>query len=206
MLRSFFNSETGIWRFFGWVGDIVMLSLLWVLCSVPVLTLGAASTALYDTIVHGMRRRESNMFSRYFGTFRRELKTGCLTSLFWEVCALFLFYLYSALAGTGPDGQIAVVYSAIFLMILCFMLGILCWVFPLLSRFTFRFSDLNRTALRISLGNILRSAAMALLAVSAIALFLRNYFSVFFTPGLVSWLCSYLIEPVFQSYESKTSL
>ena len=58
MVRRFFNSETGIWRFFGWVGDIVMLSLLWVLCSVPLVTMGAASTALYDAAVHVMRRKD----------------------------------------------------------------------------------------------------------------------------------------------------
>ena len=60
--------------------------------------------------------------------------------------------------------------------------------------------DLNRTALRIALGNVLRSAAMALLYGAGIALFLRNYFSVFFVPGLAAWLSSFLIEPVFGKY------
>ena len=90
MGRRFFNPETGIWRFFSWLGEIVSLSLLWTLCSIPVVTLGAASTALYDAVAHNMRRKESDMFQRFFGTFRRELKPGCLTTLLWGAVAAVL--------------------------------------------------------------------------------------------------------------------
>ena len=162
MGRRFFNPETGIWKFFSWLGEIVSLSLLWTLCSIPVVTLGAASTALYDAVAHNMRRKESDMFQRFFGTFRRELKPGCLTTLLWGAVAGLLFSLYRSLAGSAPDGQVVTAWSAVFLLLLYLLLCVLSWVFPILSRFTFGFAALNRTALRIALGNILRSALMAL--------------------------------------------
>lgn len=200
MGRRFFNSEVGIWRFFGWVGEIVMLSLLWTVCSIPLITAGASSTALYDSIVHVTRRREGDLFSRFFGTFRRELKTACLVTLFWAAVAAVILFLYRTLAGARPDGQVVTAWSMVFLLLLYFLLCILSWVFPLLSRFTFGFITLNRTGFRIALGNILRSASMALLLGGGIALVLRNYFSVFFVPALIAWLSSYLIEPVFEKY------
>ena len=200
MVRRFFNSETGIWRFFGWVGDIVMLRLLWTLCSLPLITAGASSTALYDSVVHVMRRKDDSVFSRFFGTFRRELKTGCLTTLLWGAVAGLFGFLYRLLAGAGPDGQVVTAWSVVFLLLIYLLLCILSWVFPLLSRFTFSFAALNRTALRLALGNILRSALMALLLGAGIALVLRNYFAIFFVPGLAAWLSSYLIEPVFEKY------
>ena len=200
MGRRFFNSEVGIWRFFGWVGEIVMLRLLWVLCSVPFITMGASSTALYDTVSHVTRRKENDLFSRFFGTFRRELKTACLTTLLWAAVTAVLLFLYRAVANTGQDGKVISGISMLFLILLYFLLCVLSWVFPLLSRFTFRFSDLNRTALHIALGNILRSALMALLFGAGIALILRNYLAVFFVPGLTAWLSSFLIEPVFEKY------
>ena len=202
MGRRFFNPETGIWRFFSWLGEIVSLSLLWTLCSIPVVTLGAASTALYDAVAHNMRRKESDMFQRFFGTFRRELKPGCLTTLLWGAVAGLLFFLYRALAGAGPDGRVVTAYSVVFLLLLYLLLCVLSWVFPILSRFTFGFAALNRTALRIALGNILRSALMALLTGLGIAAFSQNYFFVFFVPGLIAWLSSFLIEPVFEKYSA----
>ena len=200
MGRRFFNPETGIWRFFSWVGEIVSLSLVWTLCSIPLVTMGAASTALYDAVAHNMRRRESDLFQRFFGTFRRELKTGCLSTLLWGAAVGLFVFLYRALAGAGPDGQVVTVWSVVLVILLYFVLGILSWLFPILSRFTFGFADLNRTALRIALGNILRSALMALLLGLGIAAFSQNYFFVLFVPGLVSWLSSFLIEPVFDKY------
>ena len=200
MGRRFFNPETGIWRFFSWVAEIVSLSLIWILCSFPIITMGAASTALYDAVAHNMRRKESDMFQRFFGTFRRELKMGCLTTLFWGAVVGLFAFLYRVLAGTGPDGQVMTVWSVVLILLLYFILGILSWLFPILSRFTFGFTDLNRTALRLALGNILRSATMALLIGLGIAAFSRNFYFVFFVPGLASWLSSFLIEPVFERY------
>ena len=200
MGRRFFNPETGIWKFFSWVGEIVSLSLLWTLCSIPIITMGAASTALYDAVAHNMRRQESDMFQRFFGTFRRELKTGCFTVLLWGAVAGLLLFLYRALVGSGPDGQVMTVWTVVLILLLYFILGILSWLFPILSRFTFGFTDLNRTALRIALGNILRSVLMALLLGLGIAAFSQNYFFVLFVPGLACWLSSFLIEPVFERY------
>ena len=78
MARRFFNPESGVWKPLGFFGDLVILSLLWCLCSVPLVTLGPATAALYDTVVHSMRRKEAPPFYRFFDTFRRELKEGVL--------------------------------------------------------------------------------------------------------------------------------
>ena len=46
MFQSFFNPENPIFRFTGRVLDIVVLSFLWLLCSLPVATAGPATAAL----------------------------------------------------------------------------------------------------------------------------------------------------------------
>ncbi|MCR5135854.1 MAG: YesL family protein [Oscillospiraceae bacterium] len=201
MGRRFFNPDTGIWRFFGKAGDIVVLSLLWALCSVPVLTAGVASTALYDSAAHCIRRGEGSMFSRFFGTFRRELKTAGLTMLLWGAIAAVPVFLYHRLSLSQPDGQVVSIFSMLMLLLLYCILGILSWIFPLLSRFRFGFLGLQQTALRMAPGNILRTAVMAVLLGCGILLFFRNVLSVFFTPGLIAWLSTFLIEPVFEKYE-----
>lgn len=202
MTRRFFNSETGIWRFFGWVGDIVILSLLWTLFSLPLLTAGASSTALYDAAVHSVRRREDSAFERFWRTFRREWKTATLSALFWAAIAAVPVLLYMLTVRSAPEGQPITLQSVLFLLLLFLLLCILSWVFPLLSRFTFSFISLQGTAVRLALGQILRSSAMALLSGLGIWACLNHVFSVFFAPGLIAWLSTFLIEPVFQSYEN----
>ena len=204
-MRRLFNSDSMLWKPLGFLGEIVTLSLLWTLCSIPLVTVGPASAALYDTIVHVMRRKEESApFGRFFSTFRRELKEGVLTTLLWAALlglAALVFYgalrLFPGFAARGALVSLVVVLLAFF------ALGVLCWVFPTLSRFTLSFGALQSVSLRLVLGHSLRSAAMALVCGAALLLSLRYVFSLFVVPGAAALLCSYLIEPVFRQYEEE---
>ena len=55
MLGRVFRYQGGLWRVLNTLTDIMALSVLWLLCSLPVLTLGAATTALYDSVVRCSR-------------------------------------------------------------------------------------------------------------------------------------------------------
>ena len=41
-MRRFFNPESVLWQIFGFIGDVVILSMLWTVCSAPLITVGAA--------------------------------------------------------------------------------------------------------------------------------------------------------------------
>lgn len=201
-MRRFFDPESMLWKPLGFVGELVVLSLLWGACSAALVTAGPATAALYDTVAHVLRRREDDLFPRFFRTFRAELKTGCLSALLWLVLLGLLFFSWRFLTGLDDPrfGIAAWVYAPVLTLLL---LGVLCWVFPLLSRFTFGFGDLNRTAVRLALGNILRSLAAALLtALGAIVCWLYTT-PIIFVPGLVVWIWSCLMEPVFARYETE---
>lgn len=46
------------WRNVARVGDLIGLSVCWMICSLPLFTAGAATVALYDATVHCVRREE----------------------------------------------------------------------------------------------------------------------------------------------------
>ena len=118
MARNFFNPEGLVWKPLGALGDLVMLSLLWGICSIPLVTIGPATAALYDCTAHCVRRGEDGLFSRFKRTFLAELKTGLLSTLLWAAVLGALYVLRALLmrrlgyAGTGggnllPAGQCA---------------------------------------------------------------------------------------------------
>ena len=84
-----------------------------------------------------------------------------------------------------------------------FLLMILCWVFPTLSRFTFSVAALNAASLRLALGNILRSLLLALITAAGILACALFTSPLIFVPGLTALLWSYLIEPVFLPFEKR---
>ena len=202
MARRFFDPESLVWKPLGYFGELVILSLLWALCSIPLVTLGPATAALYDTTVHAVRRKENDPFSRFFATFRRELKEGILLTLLCAAAALLLALLtalvFRALPSLYERGAIV---SLVELLLVFFFLGAASWVFPTLSRFSMGIGAIGAACLRLAPGHALRSAAMALLNAALIYLSARFVVPLMFGPALVSLLSSFLIEPVFLRYE-----
>ena len=197
-MRNLFNPESLVWKPLGILGELVTLSLLWALCSIPLVTVGPASAALYDAAVHAMRRKEDTVPERFFYTFRRELKEGVLATLVWAGVWLALALGLYALLRVAARWPLVLAGA---LLLGFFLLGIQCWVWPTLSRFTIPLGALLSVSLRLALGHSLRSAAMALLWGGALYAGLRYVAPLFVLPGLAAWLCSYLIEPVFRQYD-----
>ena len=198
-MRSFFNAENWLWKPLGVLGDYVMLSLLWTVFSLPLITLGPASAALYDAAVHGLRRKEDTVITRFLSTFRRELRQGVLSTLFWAAVLLVPGLLLYAAGGRMPE------YWPNFVMLgllaAFFLLMVLCWVWPVLSRFTMGFWAMQAASARLALGHILRSAVLALLWGLTGLAGLRFIAPLFVCPALAALLSTYIIEPVFRKYE-----
>lgn len=83
MLGRVFRYQGWLWQALNTLTDILALSVLWLLCSIPVLTLGAATTALYDSVVRCIRYKQSGPYERFFRTFKNELVPGLLLTLLW---------------------------------------------------------------------------------------------------------------------------
>ena len=206
MGRKMFNPEGLIWKPLGWFGDLVVLSLLWCLCSIPLVTLGPATAALYDTVVHSMRRKEAPPFYRFFDTFRRELKEGVLLTLLLAGAALGLGLLAYGFFRLFPAiGERGAIVSLVELLLIFLYLAVASWVFPTLSRFTMGVGAISSACLRLAPGHALRSALLALMNALLIVVSTKYVVPLMFAPALVSYLSSYLIEPVFLQYEQAQS-
>ena len=200
MKRSPFNSESPIWTLVGRFGELLILSLMWFLGALPLVTFGASTTALYDTVFHDIRNRESDMFSRFWSTYKNELLPMIPSSVLWLgviVGSFRLYRLYTEAAGTSP---LAYSTAIAWIILQITVMGIACWVSPLQSRFTFRFGPLTAAAIKIAVAHMGRSFLLGLITALAIWLSLRYIVPVMILPGATVLLWTFLIEPVFQKY------
>ena len=201
MFRGIFKADSWLWKPFGWLADVLILSGLWLLCSLPVVTLGGATAALYDAVVHGFRRHEADYLYRFFGTFKAEWKHGILPTLFWGGLLTALFLGYRWFTGRA-ETDAAVMAAWALLVVLCIPVGIVCWVFPVLSRFELGFGPLCANSAKLALAHLPGTLAMALAAggcvwVTAYLLFLP----LLVLPALLALFWSLFTEPVFKRYE-----
>lgn len=203
MLQKIFSQEGFLWKGLNILTDIVFLSVIWFLLCLLVIPIGPATTALYDAVVHGIRRRESIVYQRFFRTFRNEFKTAFFSGLLWGALILVSVLTVRYLLALGETSRSAFSAGIAYYIVLIVPLGSACWVFPILSRFTFDFKSLNLTAIRFTFAFLPRTLILALLTIEVLQWSLNSLFPFVFMPSLTMLLWSLFIEPVFIKYETK---
>ncbi len=92
MISKVFSPGGALWRTLNWLTDIFALSTMWLLCSIPLVTIGAATTALYDSVVRCLRFRQPGPYRRFFKTFKSDILTSIGTTLLWGlIIAVFVW-------------------------------------------------------------------------------------------------------------------
>ena len=201
MSASIFDPENGFWRLIAKFADVLALSVLWLVCSVPLVTLGAATAALYDASVRCVREGEKASWRRFLRTFRRELPTATLATVVWGALLLAMAWILRVLwAGALADVAGAPVAAAAYFVLLLIPAGTFCWMFPILSRFTFRAGGLMVTALRFALGYLLQTVGVVLVTLAAVLAVWILVVPVLILPCLVALTWSLLMEPLFRKH------
>ena len=195
-----FDPKNDLWRTVSLITDVCGLSFLWVLTSLPIITIGPATAALYFAVVRYVRRREDGAFAAFFRSFRLNLRQGVLATLAVLLPAFLLqlgWRVCRAAASATPYGY-AVMAGYSLLMVL--PLGVLLYLFPLLGRFTFSLGDLFRTAARLTLVHLPTALLLVILAVVSVMLCLQFVLPLFFLPALTALASSLLLEKIFRRY------
>ncbi len=146
-MKEFLEPYGPVWRVLNFLTDLLGLSVCFFLCCIPVVTIGAAVTALYDAAVRGVRYGRSGVYGRFFETFHAEFKLATGQFLLWGAAALLLTFFANVM---GSQGSIGIIYRVVSFV----PVVVLVWAELLTSRFTYGFRDLTATAARIALGHL----------------------------------------------------
>lgn len=203
MFRQVFNPENGFFRVIGKFTDVMLLSLLWLVCSLPLFTLGPATAALYRSTVRCVRGGQDGPFTMFFATFKENFKVGALTSLVVIAVGAGLILLRAVLYALAGTIYLAGIYYYAFHVLLLIPLGILCYLFPVLSRFTFRVGGLLGNSARLAVAHLPSTLLMALVLVGAVLLCLQLWLLIIVMPALVALVHSFLLERIFKPYETQ---
>lgn len=197
MLERIFNPENPVFCLINKVLDLIVLSLLWVLCCIPIVTAGAASAALYYAVVKSIRRQRSYPVREFWRGFRMNLKKGILIQVIWMVLAAMMFvsdvpliltFLYT---GEVQDK----VFLTLLILKAVILGGMVCWLYPLLSRFEESLWKLAEAALYLMFRYLpVTLLSIILLLGAGLILCWEPLFAVII-PGVTALLLSLLLEP-----------
>lgn len=185
---------------FSKVGDFCVLSILWLLLCLPVVTAIPASIALYDSIAHCIHGTEEGPVSRFFRTLKSELLRGILLSLVWLVIGFALFFGYNILYQMGKEDPAMAAYSMVYLFTMTIPLGVLAWLIPVESRFHHSFFGLFRTAAVYAISHLPTTILLlAIVALAIVMIYLATILALVL-PAIVVTVQCWFVERVFRKY------
>lgn len=139
-----------------------ILSFLWLIASLPIFTLGAATTAAYDSAFKIIRARDTNVFRDFVTSFKSNFKQA--TALFLIMLPIGVVIAADLYYWAHTEGELAFVMNALSLGIAALYLVTLLFVFPVQAIFENPVKKTLKTAFLMALNNW--STSLLLLAVS----------------------------------------
>ena len=200
MAKGIFNPDNDLWRITGKLVDLFLLSVFWLVCSIPLFTLGPATAALYHTVVRCLRGDGRDSRTLFLRTFRANFRVGALASLVVLAAGAFLFFLYSLLYQTAAYGRAGYVLFMAYYVFLLLPLGLLCYLFPTLSRFELGVRGLLSNCAKLSIAHLPTTAALALLLYGTLYVCLNVPVAAAVLPAVLALAHSLLLERVFAPY------
>ena len=201
MLGSFFNYDNPVWRFIGKFWDILILNILWVICSIPIITIGPSTTAMYYVTMKLARDDDGYTFRSFFKSFKENFKQAIAIWLIFLVVGVLLAFDVYYFIKIVPSSSLRTVMISMFFGFIFVWLSMFTYVFPLQARF---YNPVKRTIFNsffMSVRHMFHTIGM--LAADAVLLFLALTYMPqlsMFGVALIAFFNSYLLNSVFSKY------
>lgn len=202
MFGGFFDMDKPFWRWVGKIPDLVLLSLFWYICCIPVITIIPASCALFDAVSRNLMMDDKGIYKRFFRTFWRELKMGIPLTLLWLVIGVIAWYGDRVIAYNAQNNEVFAVYSIVYRIMILTMIAYLGWLVPLESRYYHSFGKLHINAFRFFLAKLPSTGLIILIPILVLLVVFLHQMTLcllVIAPALIAVFHSLVIERAFMS-------
>lgn len=199
-MHSLFDMEGPLMNGLGKIFDCIMLSLCWISASLPIVTMGAASGALYRTVYRCLRHDDGGPLKMFWQTWRKNLKSGILTWL--PVLAVFVLLVLDAavLRGMLAQGGILSRLYGISLVLIAVAAVWAAYCTAYCVRFEGSVKDVLWLSFFLVLSHPGKTVMIMLFLVLGAALALLVPFLTLFLPAAVCLAISFPMETVFRKH------
>ncbi len=188
--------------------DLIVLNLLFFICSLPIVTIGASICALYAVNLSSVGYGDGYVIKTFFTAFKRSFVQGTIVWLFTVLFGL-VFFIDIRFWSMNPS-PISKPMMAISLVVLMFFVMILQWLFPLIAKTVDTLPRMVKNAKSMAIGYFFPyTAACMLITLAAVYLSVINNAMLFLMIvigfALVSYLHSFFLYKVFAKHMKEIS-
>jgi len=191
------------------VADLMILNVLWIICCLPIVTIGAATTALHYVTLKMVKNEESYIVKSYFKSFRENFKQS---TLIWIIMfVLFLIFVFDLIILGSITFQFSNIIRYVILAMIFVYVMVLLYVFPVTSKFYNSTKNIFKNSFLMSIKHLPYTLLMLVITIGPfiILLFVSGAFQygllIFILVGfsLIAFCNSYFFNKIFDRYIPK---
>lgn len=205
-MRGLFDYDSPLSHYLNKMVDAVGLSLLWIITSLPLITMGAATAALYYTTNKVIRHDRGKLWTEYWKSFCDSFKQA--TPL-WLLLMALAYIL-------GTNGYWAyLIYESgessgwIFLAVVIPVVLVLMWtayLFPMIAKFQNTTKRLLKSSFLIAIRHLPSTVLLVCIFLVAALLVMIIPLALAFVPVVYMLFSGWILERIFPQYMSPEDL
>ena len=150
-------------RIFGFLGQLIALNLLWIVCSLPIITAGASTTALFYCTLKLHKDGDIRVLHDFFKSFKQNFRQSTLIWILMAAAGIFIYMEKEALA-TMP-GSMSQIFNYVIFAVYIPLVAVALYVFPTVAAFENKTMTLITNAFYFAVKHIGYALAVAVITI-----------------------------------------
>lgn len=205
-MGDIFNLDNRFFQGLNKLIDCVGLSVIWLACCIPVITAGAATTALYYAINKVIRHSRGYVWREFWHAFKVNFKQSTVVWLILLAASIVLgadgYIMYRFSQAGEKAGFLYIVFIALLALVVMWAI----YLFPYIARFENATKQILKNAALIAIGNLGKTLIMFLIFLAAWFVGYIMPVTMVFVPAVFMIIINLLMEKIFRKYMSKEDL
>lgn len=188
------------------IANLMLLSLYWLLCCLPIITIIPACAALYHSTVNVVQGNGVGVTKAFFRVFIRECKCGIALSFLCFGCCCALAYGWFLSGQLWGSDLLGLIFMALGMLLAVILIPSMLYIPPVLSRFELNAIGVLQLSLYFSSQHFFRNLYM--LALLGLMVFLVDFYPVLLLilPGMYMDLTCARMDRILTSYIKQAGL
>lgn len=203
-MSKIFDMDSPLFRGLSKLADIMILNVIFLICCIPIVTIGASVTAMSYVTLKMKDGEEGYIFRTFFRSFKQNFKQATiiwLILLFLSVFMVLDFVIIGSMEGTMAAAMKVLVSMGGMILLMVFI-----YVFPLQARFYNSIKATIQNAILLSVANFPKTFCMMAVMIAAVLVTLLNGYTLWYGLlvwilggfAIISWINSQFIYPIFK--------
>lgn len=206
-MANIFRIDSPFMRFMTKLFDMIALNLVFLVCCLPVVTIGASCTALHTVVLKTAAGDEPYVVKSFFEAFRKNFRQSTAVWMIMLTAGIFLYVDSLMAAQMGTGGLVMKMILGI-ASVLCFLAAL--YIFPIQARYENTIRANFKNALLLAVRHFPKTVLLALTVIIPAGLVLYSPTEVFALmliflllvgAVVIAGIQDRIIWKIFQSYE-----